>query len=461
MEKFIRYFLFLIIPIAIISAAAYSHFAKRTTYEFKEQISADTVMTKEEMKIDLDYLIDTLRDVHPKTVNGFNEEQSKIIKKAYEKIQEPMTAGEFYFVLNEIICSLKDAHTMIWINTTKEDKIIDLPIVWLKNGIYVTENTDILKKGDKVVSIGGKTESELLLDLKKIIPAENFQWVKVMEKINITKEPFLNYLKLIDNEHVDIVVQRNNKKITVKLPLINQTESVKQSNKLWVSYTIDTKNSLGVFRLDKCIYNDVYKKTLENFFKEVAKNNIRNIAIELRKNTGGNSQIINEFMRYVDIDEYLFYTGDIRFSKQASEQRGYIRKSGYKSYSNRTIVNKKVSNKDLIYNGKLYVLTSSYTFSSANWFAVVIRDNNLGIIIGEPTGNQPSSYGDILKFQLPVSGFKFSVSHKKWIRPNVDNDPEDSLYPDVEVYTTIEDILNERDPQIEELIKIVKEKQKL
>ena len=41
------------------------------------------------------------------------------------------------------------------------------------------------------------------------------------------------------------------------------------------------------------------------------------------------------------------------------------------------------------------------------------------------------------------------------------NVPEDSLYPDVEVYTTIEDILNERDPQIEELIKIVKEKQKL
>ena len=195
---------------------------------------------------------------------------------------------------------------------------------------------------------------------------------------------------------------------------------MKQSNKLWVSYTIDTENSLGVFRLDKCIYNDVYKKTLENFFKEVAKNNIRNIAIELRKNTGGNSQIINEFMRYVDIDEYLFYTGDIRFSKQASEQRGYIRKSGYKSYSNRTIVNKKVSNKDLIYNGKLYVLTSSCTFSSANWFAVVIRDNNLGIIIGEPTGNQPSSYGDILKFQLPVSGFKFSVSHKKWTRPNVE-----------------------------------------
>ncbi|MBO8162013.1 MAG: hypothetical protein H0Z24_10335, partial [Thermosipho sp. (in: Bacteria)] len=387
MEKFIRYFLFLIIPIVLISMTIYPHFSKRTTYEFKEQIPADSIMTKEEMEIDLNYLIDTLRNVHPKTLNGFSEEQSYIIEKAYEKIQKPMTAGEFYFVLNEVICSLKDAHTMIWFDTTKEDKIINLPIVWIKDGMFINKNTIGLKKGDKIISIGGKPEDELLAEFKQIIPAENLQWVKVMGKINIIKEPFLNYLGLIDKDHVDIVVQRNNKKITIELPLINQVKSVKQSEKLWVSYTIDTEDSLGVFHLDKCIYDDVYKTTLENFFKEVAKNDIRNMAIDLRKNTGGDSQVINEFMRYIDIDEYLFYTGDIRFSKQASVQRGYIRKSGYKSYPKRRIVNKKVSNEDLIYKGRIYVLTSSYTFSSGNWFAVVIRDNNLGTIVGEPTGN--------------------------------------------------------------------------
>lgn len=41
----------------------------------------------------------------------------------------------------------------------------------------------------------------------------------------------------------------------------------------------------------------------------------------------------------------------------------------------------------------VYILTSSLTFSSANDFAVIFRDNNIGKIIGEPTGNQSSSYG--------------------------------------------------------------------
>ncbi|SHH21590.1 S41 family peptidase [Thermosipho atlanticus] len=460
MEKFILYFLLITIPVILILSATIYHFSlQKSPYDFKEQLSVNTIMTKEEMEIDLNYLVNTLRDVHPKTVNGFNKEQIHIIKKAYEKIQNPMSVGEFYFILNEVISSLKDAHSMIWINTTKEDRIINLPMIWLEDGMYIKEDVNNLKKGDKIISIGGKTENELLIKLQKIIPAENQQWVKVMGKINLVKEPFLNYLRLINNGYVDIVVQRNGQKIKTKLPLTKQPTYPNNNNyKMWVSYKIYPEKSLGIFRLDKCIYNEVYKSTLENFFKEVSKYNIKNIAIDVRKNTGGDSRVIDEFMKYIDIDKYLFYTGDIRFSRQASKQRGYIRKKGYKSYPKRVIINKKIQDHDLIYNGKIYVLTSFYTFSSGNWFAVVIKDNKLGTIIGEPTGNQPSSYGDILRFQLPISGFKFYVSHKKWVRPNISNDPEDCLHPDIEVYTTIEDILNKKDPQIERLIKIIDKK---
>ncbi|KUP24309.1 S41 family peptidase [Paenibacillus sp. DMB5] len=67
---------------------------------------------------------------------------------------------------------------------------------------------------------------------------------------------------------------------------------------------------------------------------------------------------------------------------------------------------------DFPYKGKPYLLTSPQTFSSANMFAVIVQDNGLGQIIGEATGNQPSSYGDILTFQLPASGIHFQVSFK-------------------------------------------------
>lgn len=63
------------------------------------------------------------------------------------------------------------------------------------------------------------------------------------------------------------------------------------------------------------------KEGLYNFFQEVSKNNIQNIAIDLRENTGGNSLVINQFIRYLDVDTYFGYSSEIRYSSEARDQR--------------------------------------------------------------------------------------------------------------------------------------------
>ena len=57
----------------------------------------------------LDYLVNTLKSVHPKALHGLSLEQDNIIKDSYAKIEKPLKAGEFYFIANEIACSFKDA----------------------------------------------------------------------------------------------------------------------------------------------------------------------------------------------------------------------------------------------------------------------------------------------------------------------------------------------------------------
>ncbi|EOD01109.1 S41 family peptidase [Caldisalinibacter kiritimatiensis] len=461
MNRIIKHLVFATITFILISTVVYYFFFKKHNvnyeYGFKPQMAPNRLMTVEQMKEDLDYVVNVLRDVHPKTYNGFSNEQNLVIENAYKKINKIMKVGDFYFVLNEVICSLKDAHTMIFIELSKDDRIIDLPIVWLNDGMYIKEDTEQLKKGDKILFIRQKSEEDLLKELEKIIPAENQQWVKVRGKSNLIKEPFLRYLGLIENDYVNVKIQRDEKELEVQLPLIKNKKSKQNMTEEWVSYSVDKENSLGVFKLDTCNYDEKYKTTVANFFKEVSKYNIKNVAVDVRNNSGGDSRVVDEFLRYIDIDNYLSFSGDIRYSKQASEQRGYSRKSGYKSYRKQFINNKKVLNKELLFDGNVYIITSPRTFSSANWFAVIMKDNNIGKVIGEPTGNQPSSYGDVLRFQTHNSGFVFQVSLKRWVRPNTDNDPENCLHPDIEVYTTIEDIINERDPQVEKLIEIINE----
>ncbi|MDE7281805.1 MAG: S41 family peptidase, partial [Ruminiclostridium sp.] len=81
-----------------------------------------------------------------------------------------------------------------------------------------------------------------------------------------------------------------------------------------------------------------------------------------------------------------------------------------------------------LFKGNLYLLTSTSTFSSAMCFAQYIKDNSIGTIIGEPSGNAPDSYGDITAFKLPNSGAAIQMSTKKWYR--IDN-IEGLIEPDI------------------------------
>lgn len=427
-----------------------------------KEVNSITMLSQEEMKEDLDSLVKTLKDVHPKTVDGFSEEQKDIIDKAYEKIKEPMKMEEFYFVANEIVCSFKDAHTNINMNVHGKDKIIDVYLVWLNDGLYVNESIGELQKGDKILTLGGKIPAELLKELAVITPAENDYWIKVKVCYQLIRESYLKHFNMIEDEHVNIKVQRKNEEVEVSVPLVTLNDSKTavllygNKDEKWVSYTIDNDNSLGIFKLDTCNYNSEYVDELKKFFQEVSENNIENIVVDLRENTGGYSKVVNEFIKYLNVDKYLSYGGEIRCSSQAKKQRNLGKLTGYSSFENDEINNEKIPHPELIFKGNVYALTSPLTFSSANMFAVILKDNNIGKIIGEPTGNQPSSYGDVLFFKLLNSQIEYQVSFKKWIRPNTANDPENCLTPDIIVYTTIGDILSGRDPQMEKLKEVIK-----
>lgn len=426
------------------------------------QVAASAVLPVEDMQEDLAYTVRILEEVHPKTYHGFSDKQQAIIQSAYKKVQTPMKAKEFYFVVNSVICSMNDGHTHLLPMQNEQNRYIDVPLIWLHDGLYVSKDRGQFKQGDRVVTIGDKSVDALFQELRLVIPSENEHYSRRKAGGCINREEYLDYLDVVHNDGVEISVQRAEDELNITVSLKPRSErEFDNSKRPWVGYEIDKELSLGVFYLDACQYNEIYRKKVKVFFKEVSKLKIRNIAIDVRRNGGGNSNVIGEFIRYLDIDKFKSFCGDIRYSKAAKEQRGYTKDKGYKSNKHPTVcVNRKVQPSRLLFNGNVYVLTSPKTFSSGNWFAVIIRDNQLGTIIGEPTGNAPTSYGDVLKFYMPMTGFGFTVSFKKWVRPNTNNDPEDSLYPDVLVYTTIEDIKQGRDSQLEKLKEMIRDMEK-
>ena len=109
----------------------------------------------------------------------------------------------------------------------------------------------------------------------------------------------------------------------------------------------------------------------------------------------------NEFLRYLDVDQYRAWDCAVRYGWYLKWYRDQV-------YAN--------DRAEPTFDGSLYVLTDLNTFSSGMDFAMLVADNDLGTLVGEPCGNLPDSYGDLLRFLLPNSRLRFNVSYKKWCR---------------------------------------------
>jgi len=98
----------------------------------------------------------------------------------------------------------------------------------------------------------------------------------------------------------------------------------------------------------------------------------------------------------------------------------------------------------LIARDRLLALVGRSTFSSGLMAAISLKKDLNAVLIGEPTGEKPNSYGEVRQLTLPHS--RLSVSYTtKFFRLSSDGDPV-ALFPDVTVTRSLADVLAGRDP---------------
>ena len=95
---------------------------------------------------------------------------------------------------------------------------------------------------------------------------------------------------------------------------------------------------------------------------------------------------------------------------------------------------------------RVAVLIGNATFSSAMMNALMLRRDLGAVLVGEPTGQKPNSFGEVRGFRLPFSGLAVSCSTRRFRL--VEGDPP-SLEPDVLAPTTFDDLYHGRDPVLE------------
>lgn len=377
--------------------------------KMKKSLTFDTSITKAQALDDLEYMIDKVNDRHYSAIDKLPNSVSNQYKKEIENLPEKITVLDLWKASSRILKRLDDAHSQIGY-MTDDNKQIDIDLKFSNNTLICTGG---IHKGQIIDKINGIKVSDIYEKFLDEFSYENIYYAEYKFPKYLKVQGRLNWMgvKCLDKVEFSFI---DNDNYQTELFYFKDIEEEKGQE--FVRYNIDKEHNIGIFTLDSCNYNDLYKSKLKEFFKEVDANNIKSIAVDLRKNGGGNSQVSNEFLKYIPVDSFKGFGCNIRYKSFAIKNKSRIEK------------NEKYN--DLIFNGKIFILTSKATFSSATYFAVLLKDNDLCQVIGEPSGNRPSAYGDVLSFQMPHSNLSFSLTYKKFSRPKVSRDKEDALMPD-------------------------------
>lgn len=416
------------------------------------------VLSLDEIKEDLRQLKTDLAEVHPATMDGLPPELEAAFAAAGQ-INREMTVGEFSLIVSELVCMLGDAHTSVHLGVA--DRHLPIGIKVIDNKFYVLGGRN-LNPGDELLSLGGVATEDIMAFAKQVIPAENPYWRNHLIASVLTQSALTQMgAEINEKRRIDAEIRRNGETIVVPLefgftydiPQPSQDKEFYPSNSADYGYYLDQEKSFCHFKLSKCNYTEDYIQFLKTMFQGIMDKRIENIIVDLRGNPGGNSWVVNEFLKYIDIEDYKSYCYTRRMSRAAAAQKGYIINWGSVTYKH--CIRKNSRAEGLIFAGQIYALIDNGTFSSGNYFGVILADNGIGTIIGEPSGNAPNCYGDVLYFQLKNSKLIYSISYTQWMRPNLDRAEDDALYPHYPVTFTIDDYINQRDLAMEEALRLI------
>lgn len=375
------------------------------TVDAQPTAAPDTVLTPEQAAEDLEFMYKAVKNNHPCYLDGSGLD--KVFDKAYEEAEEKLaacdniTVRDLWEIGGEMYCSIEDGHTFLNFYDSKQ----------------ILESEKLLE--GKIISVDGISREELLSHFRKVFPCEpqvDFYVDYMLDEV-LKLESWNELLEIDTFDGVIVEIQTEDGVEAVECTFGYKSATAVTDVEDFYSYEFYDENSAAVFTLDKCVVTDGYKDALEEFFKGVSEKNISRVAVDLRRNGGGNSQVINEFMKYIDVDSYYIFGGNtVRFNNLLIDNKAYIEKNKKSEY---------------VFSGELYALTSNYTFSSAMIFAVTVSDNKIGKVIGEIPGNMPTCYGDKLTFQAPNSRLLCGVSYKKFYRADRTKD-DIPLIPDIE-----------------------------
>ena len=396
-------------------------------------------------------------DIHPDLYHSMDKNNfQSIVDSVKNTMPQKISDNDAHKLVSSMMSLFKDGHTEYSLMNYLERgsilfrkappycfKINDNKIFILKN-YYKRRNIPV---GSEIISINNKAAAQCLNEITKMISYETIAHRDGLLQLPMIWGMWNNF------QDFDITYMTPDGRFG---SVISSTGLIANLLYIWDFTGFGMRNysfeiiegNIGYIELKAFDDLDKFKLFMNDTFEKIKENKINDIIIDIRKSSGGDTRVANEFMQYLSqFNFFPFETGLLKISNYLIERNPDLDTTKYAPHSlaidenHDTIA---LRENPLRFAGNIYVLTSGYTFSTALDFTQMVRCFTNGKIIGSETGGRTISFGSPVSVSLPETGIDIKISQKKFVNPcGIPSDR--GLIPDYEVVNTIEDDIKDID----------------
>ena len=418
---------------------------------------------------DIDYAIKVMEDVHPNLYAETSKEDfivtadslknllplkvsdveaHKVLRKTFSQLGDGHTGGGWSFFYNRAAVLFRK--TLPYKIEVKNERLFVAKNYFYRNTIPI---------GSEIIKINGKPASQCLLEISELLSYESIPFRNSM----IASPLFWGLWNDFGSFEITYLTPNEKTTRTVKSSggLISKILALNEYSGEDFSYKVLPEN-IGYIEFNSFSNLDKIKVFLDATFKSILTDNIKDLIIDIRKNSGGNSSLGDEFMQYVSKTDFKMVDSvTIKISCELINNEYFnwidstkrIAGSIYTSHDTSKV---KLRENPLRFEGNTYLLVGGATFSSASMFASSFQCYNAGKIIGTETGGLTVCFGDVYTFLLPNTKFDMRASYKKFFQAcGVDN--RRGVIPDYIVESSFEDEQKGVDRVLEFTVDLIKQ----
>jgi Peptidase family S41 len=449
------------------------------------------------------YAVDSLQRWTKSVMGGISEKHpgfyrytnkadfDKLIDSTVLSIQDSLTELDFYRKLKPMFAKIGCLHTGIVLSNEYENylnqssTLIPLEVfIDQEKKVLLTKcyapNHD-LPLGAEILKINGKTIEAILNTLLQAIPSDGYNLTEKILMLN-HRFPFWyqSIIELSEDFELEFLVNGEVQKHKLKgvtNEVLPTMESLEKNYEKPLEFSV--VDGLAILKIHTFAKSEIkedqqnFKKFVKAVFAKIEKEQVKNLVLDLRYNTGGTDGNAAFLAAYFFEQEFRYWD-KIEVTQSVAEEIKGLNRIFYskpKAIDGTYHWQKTWLTKEFDYyepqkpaknnfKGTTYLITNGLCMSSCADFVAVLSHNNKAIVVGQETGGgfQGNTSGMMPEATIPT-GLEVTIPLQKYTNAvDLSKNFGQGTKPDHEITPTFEDWTNKRDTEMQYTLKLIKSK---